>query len=402
MKRIAILGSSGSVGSNALRLIADRPEQFEVAALTAYRSERLLAEQVAQFQPKAACLVASDAPPAGWPRACAFFTGASGVLDALDASQPDLVLNAITGAAGLAASEWSLRHGVPLALANKESLVMAGPHLMELAESTQTPILPVDSEHCAIFQCLQAERTAGAVDATGSPKAGGLQTALSRVRKIYLTASGGPFRQRPLHEFDTITPAQALEHPTWDMGPRITVGSATMMNKAFEVIEAHWLFGLAPEQIQVLIHPQSIVHSMVEFVDGSMLAQLGLPDMRVPILYCLSFPERTPFEFQPFDPVRFRNLTFEPVDSARFPAVDLAFECLARGGSSGAVLNAADEVLTGRFLAGEVSFRGITDTVRAVVRSQPPTPIRNLEQVMSADAAARDAADRLATRTPSP
>lgn len=370
MKRIAVLGSTGSVGVNALRLIAERPDQFAVACLSAGSSLEALAEQARRWQPRAASLATGGTPPADWPDQVAWCTGPDSELEALEASEPDLVLNAITGAAGLRASEWTLRRGLPLALANKESMVMAGPYLMELARESKAPILPVDSEHCAIFQCLHGEP-------------------VERVRKIYLTASGGPFRTREKCDFATITPEQALRHPTWDMGPRITIGSATMMNKAFEILEAHWLFGLASEQIEVLIHPQSIIHSMVEFVDGSMLAQLGIPDMRVPILYCLSYPDRTPFDFQPFDPARFANLTFEPVDAERFPSVPLAYDTLQRGGTSGAVLNAADEVMTDLFLSGQVAFPEITSTVAEVVHNTPSTQIENLDQVLAADRTAR-------------
>ncbi|MCA8958434.1 MAG: 1-deoxy-D-xylulose-5-phosphate reductoisomerase, partial [Planctomycetes bacterium] len=340
MKRIAVLGSTGSVGQSALRLIDERRDRLAAVLLSAHSAADSLCAQAARFGPEVVCLSSGADRPPDLPPGVGYESGPEGIVAALEASRPDLVLNAITGAAGLPASEWTLRRGLPLALANKESLVMAGPYLMELSRDTGAAILPVDSEHCAIFQCLHRE-------------------APERVRKIYLTGSGGPFRTRPLDQFADITPEQALRHPTWDMGPRITIGSATMMNKAFEVLEAHWLFGLAAEQIEVLIHPQSIVHSMVEFVDGNILAQLGVPDMRVPILYCLTYPERTPFEFAPFDPVRFAQLTFERPDPRRFPSLPLAYETLARGGTAGAVLNAADEVMTARFLAGAVPFPAI-------------------------------------------
>ncbi len=296
-RRIAVLGSTGSVGVRTLSLLADRTDRFEVVALTARRSAAALAQQALRFQPAAACLTEGNGREASTPDSCAWFEGDEGILAALEHARPELVLNAITGAAGLSASEWTLRRGLTLALANKESLVIAGEHLSALARETGGRILPVDSEHCAIAQCLHGER-------------------LDRVRRIWLTASGGPFRERALEEFPRITPEEALRHPTWDMGPRITVGSATMMNKAFEVLEAHWLFGLEAERIAVVIHPQSLVHSMVEFVDGSIVAQLGVPDMRVPILYCLGWPDRLPFpDFEPFDLRRFRQLSFEPVDS---------------------------------------------------------------------------------------
>ncbi|MHC5065532.1 MAG: 1-deoxy-D-xylulose-5-phosphate reductoisomerase [Planctomycetota bacterium] len=369
-KRVAVLGSTGSVGTSALSIIADRPEMFELVALSAHSSAELLDEQTRRFHPKAACLVQGELSADS---ATACFQGAEGILEALEAVKPDIVLNGITGAAGLPASEWTLRHGLNLALANKESLVMAGPYLLALAEESGASILPVDSEHCAIHQCLRGER-------------------IDKLRRIFLTASGGPFRSRELSTFGEITPDQALKHPTWDMGPRITVGSATMMNKAFEILEARWLFGLEAEQIEVLIHPQSIVHSMVEFIDGSMIAQLGLPDMRVPILYCLSYPERTSFDFEPFDPARFANLEFMPVDPERFPAVPLAYETLSAGGDSGAVLNAADEVMTGQFLDGRVRFPEITESVARILREHRPGPIDSLDDVFAADRSGRTAA----------
>ncbi|MCC6671645.1 MAG: 1-deoxy-D-xylulose-5-phosphate reductoisomerase [Planctomycetes bacterium] len=370
MKRVAVLGSTGSVGANTLKLVGERPERFAVSTLVAHRSAEVLLEQVRLFRPRSACLVQGDGPPPGWPAGTELRTGAEGVLEALEIAAPDLVLNAITGAAGLPASEWALRRGVPLALANKESLVIAGAWLMELARQHSTPILPVDSEHCAIHQCLRDE-------------------ARPAVRRVYLTGSGGPFRQRPVREFASITPQEALRHPTWTMGPRITVGSATMMNKAFEVVEAHWLFDLAPEQIEVVIHPQSIVHSMVEFVDGSILAQLGLPDMRVPILYCLAWPERAPFAFEGFDLARFRNLEFLPVEPERYPALALGHEVVRRGGDSGAVLNAADEVATEMFLAGRIPFPEIARGVAELVHAHSPRPLRGLDDALAADRAAR-------------
>ena len=376
-RRIAVLGSTGSVGVRALSLIADRTDRFEVVLLGARRSADELLEQARRFRPRAVCLADGPAAPAGLPMDCAGFEGEDGLLAALEHARPDLVLNAITGAAGLPASEWTLRHGLTLALANKESLVVAGEHLVALAAEHGARILPVDSEHCAIAQCLSGER-------------------LDRVRRVWLTASGGPFRDRPLADFANVTPAEALRHPTWEMGPRITIGSATMMNKAFEVIEARWLFGLQAERIRVVIHPQSIVHSMVEFIDGSIVAQLGVPDMRVPILWCLGWPDRLAFDgFSPFDPLRFRQIGFEPVDEARFPAVPLAYEVLARGGDAGATLNAADEVATAAFLAGRIPFRAITETVTRVVRDRAPSPITSLDDARRADRAARDATENL-------
>lgn len=379
-RRVAVLGCTGSVGRSALSLLQERSDRFAVVALAARASAADLVAQSAVFRPRAVCLTTATEPPAGLPSGTSFHGGAAGVVQALQIAEPDVVLNAITGAAGLAASEWTVRHGRTLALANKESLVMAGDFLTALARQSGATILPVDSEHCAIHQCLRGEEAAS-------------------VRRVYLTASGGPFRQRPTTTLDAVTPAEALQHPTWKMGPRITIGSATMMNKAFEVLEAHWLFGLRPEQIEVLIHPQSIVHSMVEFCDGSMLAQLGVPDMRVPILYCLGWPERLPFDFQPFSPQRWQKLEFEPVDPVRFPAVPLAFATLQRGGDSGAVLNAADEVMTQCFLDGQVPFPAITATVARVVHQRIPRPIHSLDDVLAADRDGRQLATQMVQET---
>jgi 1-deoxy-D-xylulose-5-phosphate reductoisomerase len=364
-RKIAILGCTGSVGSQALDILTEHAARFEVALLAAHTSGEALAAAAHAFRPAAACLTGAAAP-AVLPQGTRFFAGAQGLLEALEHAQPDTVLNAITGAAGLAASEWTLRTGRTLALANKESLVMAGEYLMPLAQRSGASILPVDSEHCAVFQCLHGEHA-------------------KSVRRILLTASGGPFRTRPLDTFHTVTVQEALRHPTWNMGPRITIGSATMMNKAFEVLEAHWLFGLPASAIEVVVHPQSIVHSMVEFVDGSMLAQCGVPDMRVPILYCLGYPDRLPSSFQPFDPVRWQKLEFVPLEAPRYPAVGLAYDALAAGGDAGAVLNAADEVATAAFLAGEIPFPAITATSARVLQNRPSRPIRSLQDVLDAD-----------------
>lgn len=374
-RRVAILGCSGSVGSQALEILAAHPDRFEVVLLAAHTSAAALAQAAAEVRPEVACLTGAGAAPE-LPARTRLFRGSDGLLDALDAAAPDTVLNAITGAAGLEASAWTLRNGRTLALANKESLVMAGEYLMPLAQRSGARILPVDSEHCAIFQCMHRE------DARA-------------VRRVFLTASGGPFRERPLSSFSAVTRDEALRHPTWTMGPRITIGSATMMNKAFEVLEAHWLFGLPAEQIEVVVHPQSIVHSMVEFVDGSILAQCGVPDMRVPILYCLAFPERLPFDFSPFLPARWRELNFVPLDPDRYPAVPLAFDVLRRGGDAGAVLNAVDEVATAAFLDGRIPFPAITALSQRVLDERPTRPITSLQDVLAADAEGRSAAHRI-------
>jgi 1-deoxy-D-xylulose-5-phosphate reductoisomerase len=371
-RRIAVLGCTGSVGSQALHILSEHADRFEVVLLAAHRKADELGAAAAHHPRAVLCLTGASSTTA-LPAGRRGFAGADGLLEALDAAAPDTVLNAITGAAGLAASAWTLRHGRTLALANKESLVIAGAWLMPLAARSGARILPVDSEHCAIFQCLDGE-------------------APDSVRKVWLTGSGGPFRTRPLATLADVTPAEALRHPTWTMGPRITIGSATMMNKAFEVIEAHWLFDLPPERIEVVLHPQSIVHSMVEFRCGSILAQCGVPDMRVPILFCLGYPERLPFGFQPFDPVRWQKLEFAPFEPARYPAVGLAYEALRLGGDAGARLNAADEVATEAFLAGRIPFLAIADLAAAALAARPARPIHSLDDVLAADAEARQLA----------
>ena len=376
--RVAILGSTGSIGTQALDIVRQHSDRLVVAGLQAHSSAAQIAEQAKEFGVSDVCLSGCAEPPAQLPTSTRFHSGSSGILAMLDRCEPDVVLNGITGAAGLEASEWTLQRGIRLALANKESLVLAGGLLMDIAARTGAEILPVDSEHCAIHQCMRA----------GSRQ---------EVRKIHLTGSGGPFRTRALETFAAITPKEALNHPTWTMGKRITVGSATMMNKAFEVLEAHWLFGLAPEQIQVVLHPQSIVHSMVEFVDGSIVAQCGLPDMRLPILYCLAYPDRLPFPFQPFDAARWSKLEFQPVDPVRYPAIGLAYEVMQLGGDSGAVLNAADEVLTQRFLDGQLEFPAIAAHVAAILRQRTPRPVRSIADVLAADREGRQRAEQLAS-----
>jgi 1-deoxy-D-xylulose-5-phosphate reductoisomerase len=376
--RVAILGSTGSIGTQALDIVRQHSDRFAVAGLQAHSSTSQIAEQAAAFSVPDVCLSGCAEPPANLSRSSRFHSGAAGILAMLERCEPDVVLNGITGAAGLEASEWTLQRGLRLALANKESMVLAGGLLMDIAARTGAEILPVDSEHCAIHQCLRSGRRA-------------------EVRKIHLTGSGGPFRTRPLDTFSSITPKEALNHPTWTMGKRITVGSATMMNKAFEVLEAHWLFGLAAEQIQVVLHPQSIVHSMVEFVDGSIVAQCGLPDMRLPILYCLAYPDRLAFPFQPFDATRWSKLEFHTVDAARYPAIGLAYDVMRLGGDSGAVLNAADEVLTQRFLDGRLEFPAIAAHVANILRQRTPLPVRSIADVLAADREGRQRAEQLAS-----
>lgn len=369
MKRIAILGATGSIGRSTLDLLRTRGTEFEPVFLAAHRSSDRLFEQAESFGIRHVALagIDGDLPSRA---GLQVHGGSRGILEGLDETAPDLVLNAITGAAGLEASAWTLEHGRRLLLANKESLVVAGPFLRSLARQHGGTILPVDSEHAAIHQCLRGEDR-------------------EALRRVYLTASGGPFRELSSEAMQSVTREQALRHPTWKMGERITIGSATMMNKAFEVIEARQLFALCADEIEVLVHPQSIVHSMVEFRDGSIIAQLGVPDMRVPILYCLGWPDRLDFEFRGFDLRSFATLTFEAADRSRFPALDLGYRCVRQGGSSGAVLNAADEVATQAFLERKISFPSIISTVGRVLESHDPGPIESIPHVLEIDAWAR-------------
>jgi 1-deoxy-D-xylulose-5-phosphate reductoisomerase len=297
--------------------------------------------------------------------------GVAGLLSLVGADGVDVVVQAITGAAGLDASLAAARRGVRLALANKESLVVAGPLLVAAARASGAEIVPVDSEHVALHQCLRAGRA-------------------SEVRRVVLTASGGPLLRRPAADFARVTPEEALAHPTWRMGPRITVDSATLMNKAFEVVEARWLFDLPPERIDVLVHPQSIVHGLVEFADGSVVAQLSPPDMRVAIRYALGFPERLPSGGPAFDWSAARSLGFEPVDREKFPALDLGYEVAKRGGTAGAALNAADEAAVGLFLSRSIPLDAVAWSCRKALAEHPYSPTPALDDLRRVDAWARD------------
>ncbi|MCE9594976.1 MAG: 1-deoxy-D-xylulose-5-phosphate reductoisomerase [Planctomycetes bacterium] len=375
MKSLLVLGSTGSIGTQALDVARAQPHSFRVEGLSAEKSWRRLEEQVREFRPR---FVAVGDPAAAaelaprLPRDVALLTGPDAAAALAREANYDTAVHGIVGAAGLAPSVEVLRRGKRLALANKESLVMAGSFLTALAREHGATILPVDSELCAIYQCLRGED-------------------LGRVRKIHLTASGGPFRDMEPAELLTVTPELALKHPNWSMGPRITIGSATLMNKALEVLEAHHLFGLAAEQIHVVIHRQSVIHSMVEFVDGSVMAQLGPPDMRGPLHYCMHAPERAPSNLKGFDLGLFRQLTFEEPDPELFPALSLGFRALELGGDAGAVLNAADEVAVQAFLDRTLPFAEIERVNRAVLEARS-RPCATLEQVFAADRDARELA----------
>jgi 1-deoxy-D-xylulose-5-phosphate reductoisomerase len=372
MRSLILLGSTGSIGTQTLELLAEDCGSFRVEGLATGRSWRELAAQARQFRPRCVAIAdasAADALRAELPAGTTLFAGPEAAVELARAADYDLAVHGIIGAAGVRASEAVLARGRTLALANKESLVVAGAPLMELARRTGATILPVDSEHSAVFQCLRGED-------------------VRRVRRVILTGSGGPFRTASAAEMSRATPAQALRHPNWSMGPRITVGSATLMNKAFEILELHHLFGLERERIAVAIHPQSIVHSLVEFVDGSVLAQMGPPDMKGPIHHALHHPHRVPARLTGFDFGAFRELTFEEPDLARFPALELGYACVEAGSDAGAVLNAADEVAVEAFLDGRIGFDDIVRVARSVLARRPGLDA-DVDALLAADAAAR-------------
>jgi 1-deoxy-D-xylulose-5-phosphate reductoisomerase len=376
VRRVAIFGSTGSVGQNALRVVEALPDAFEVTVLAASRSVKELAAQAVRFRPAVIAIAApglEDELRAALPAdlRARVAGGPDGLADSCKRSDVDVVLNAITGAAGLPVSLAATAAGKRLALANKESMVAAGALLVEQASRTGAEIVPVDSEHSALHQALKSGRP-------------------HEVRELVLTASGGPFRARARDSFKTVTRAEALAHPTWSMGPKISIDSATLMNKALEVVEARWLFDTPAEKIRVVIHPQSIVHSMVVFRDGSVVAQMGPPDMRLPIQYALSYPERLPSDRPAFDPKSFTGLTFEEPDLERFPSLELGFRAAKSGGLLGTVLNAANERAVELFLAGEITFPEIFERVSATMTDYRDGGEISLEAIAEADRWARE------------
>lgn len=368
---VAVLGSTGSIGCSALTVIERHPERFRVVALGARRSVERLSAQVERHAPALAVLTDETAtPPKAGSHGTRWLSGPGSLLEAAAHPDADVVLNAVVGAAGLETSLTALRAGKRLALANKESLVAGGPLVMTALEEGGGELVPVDSEHSAILQCL-----------TGCDR--------PRVRRLILTASGGPFRESTIEELDFATAAAALRHPTWDMGAKVTVDSATLANKALEVIEAHFLFDLPYSDIDVVVHPQSIVHSMVEFVDGSVLAQLGFPTMELPILYALTHPDRIEDNGTVFDPVAASGLTFEEIDDERFPSFGLGISAGRAGGTMPAVFNAVNEVAVAAFLDGELAFRDIPRVIEEVMQQHEAGEIDSLEAVVDADSEAR-------------
>jgi 1-deoxy-D-xylulose-5-phosphate reductoisomerase len=372
---VAILGATGSIGRSALAVLDQHPDLFHAVALTANRSADALCKLAERYSP--ALAVISDAPvPAG---ACTspgteWRSGRQALLDAATHPDADVVLNALVGAAGLEPTIAALLAGKRVALANKESLVCGGPLVMEAARRGGGELVPVDSEHSAILQCLQG-------------------SSASEVQRLVITASGGPFRTWTAEALAGATRADALRHPTWDMGDKITIDSSTLANKALEVIEAHFLFGVPYERIEAVVHPQSIIHSMVEMVDGSVLAQMGFPTMEIPVLYALSHPRRLPYRTRRFDPVAAGTLTFEAVDLARFPAFGLGVEAGRTGGTAPAVFNAANEVAVAAFLAGELTYPGIAEAIAHALDRCPAHDAASLDAVLDADRRARRATE---------
>ena len=378
-RRVAILGSTGSIGTNALEVIDQLRDQLCVDSLTAHRSWSRLVEQAWRFRPRFVTLTDLEAlrraNPAQLPPETRLLDGPDRIEQMVTAPEVDIVLVAVVGAAGLKGTWAAVQQGKTLAIANKETLVLAGPLIVAEAQQRGATLLPVDSEHSAVFQALQAGKR-------------------EQVVRIVLTASGGPFRTWATEEMEAVTVDQALQHPTWRMGPKITIDSATMMNKALEIIEARWLFGLGPDQIHVVIHPQSVVHSMVEFADGSVIAQLSPPDMKLPIQYALCYPERLPGPARRMDWTASHRLEFEPADTDRFPALKLGYRVANDGGTSGAVLNAANEVAVDRFAKGEIGFLDIVRLCEAVLDAHETRQPGSLEELLEADRWARQQAIR--------
>jgi len=375
MNRIVVLGSSGSIGTNCLDVVAAHGERLQVVGLSVHRRWEKLVEQVRRFHPRWA-IVADDTclaavTKADLPQGTEWSFGASEMERIAGHPDVDTVVCAIVGAAGLRSTFAALETGKRVAIANKETLVVGGPLVTQLAARTGAELLPVDSEHSAVFQALRCGRR-------------------KDVKRIVLTASGGPFRGWSREQLKDVTKEQALAHPTWNMGPKITVDSATMMNKALEIIEARWLFGLEPDQVDVVVHPQSVVHSMVEFLDGSTIAQLSPPDMKLPIQYALTYPERWTGVSPTMDWKRAVQLTFQPPDFDAFPALGLGYEVARRGGTTGAVLNAANEVAVERFLKGTLRFDQIAAACRAVLDHHTYDPTPTLSGLLQQDAWARE------------
>lgn len=377
-KQIAILGSTGSIGTQALQVIEEHPDLYEAYALTANNSVDLLIEQARKFMPEAVVIANEDKylqlKEALSDLPVKVYAGADALCQIVESQPVDIVLASMVGYAGLRPTINAIKAGKAIALANKETLVVAGELINALANEYHTPILPVDSEHSAIFQCLEINNP---------------------LEKVILTASGGPFRTVTMEELQTVTKVQALKHPNWEMGAKITIDSASMMNKGFEVIEAKWLFGVRLDQIEVVVHPQSVIHSMVQFEDGAVKAQLGMPDMRLPIQYAFSYPQRVKSSFERLDFARVTDLTFEQPDTKRFRNLALAYEALHQAGNMPCIVNAANEVVVAAFLQDRISFLGMSDVIEQTMSKVAYIKDPVYEDYVATDAEARRQASAL-------
>ncbi|GAB6011187.1 1-deoxy-D-xylulose-5-phosphate reductoisomerase [Viscerimonas tarda] len=378
-RRLAILGSTGSIGTQALDVVRQHPEEFEVYALTANTQVDLLIAQACEFQPEVVVIAneslypqlkdaLEDLPVKVW-------AGSEAIAQVVESEPIDIVLTAMVGYAGLKPTINAIKAGKTIALANKETLVVAGELIMNLALEKRVPILPVDSEHSAIFQCLTGER--------------------SPIEKILLTASGGPFRNCPEETLKKVTRYEALKHPNWSMGAKVTIDSASLMNKGFEMIEAKWLFGVTPDQIQVVVHPQSIIHSMVQFQDSSVIAQMGLPDMRIPIQYALSYPYRLKSDFEQLDFFKLGSMTFEEADTKKFRNLAFAFESVRTGGNMPCILNAANEIVVAAFLREQIGFLEMSDVIEKTMQKASFVPSPSYEDYVESNNEARRIAENM-------
>ncbi len=378
-KRIAVLGSTGSIGTQALTVIQEHPDLFEVEVLTANNNSALLIEQAKKINPKTVVIANKEkyleVKTALANLNVSVFSGEKSLEDVVSSEEVDLVLSSLVGYAGLKPTISAIKAGKKIALANKETLVVAGELIMRLCKQHNTSLLPVDSEHSAIFQCLVGE--------------------MNPIEKIYLTASGGPFRGKSRAELNCVTKKEALKHPNWEMGAKISIDSATLMNKGLEVIEAKWLFDLTPEQIEIVVHPQSIIHSAVQFRDSSIIAQLGIPDMKLPIQYALGFPERLSNTFKRFDFLDYPELTFEKPDINTFKNLPLAYSALERGGNIPCVLNAANEVVVDAFLKEKIGFLNMSDLIADCMEKITFVPNPNLEDYIETNRITKVLANKL-------
>ena len=383
MKKISLLGSTGSIGANVLDVIERNPEKFQIFGMSAGNNVDLFAKQIRKFKPRVVALFDTKKIPTLKERIAdldiEILSGEEGTIAVATLPEVDVVVSGVMGSAGLLPAIHALKSGKNLALANKETLVIAGELVLREAKKTNSQIIPIDSEHSAIFQVLNGEKK-------------------ERIKKIILTASGGPFRTFSFDQMETVTVKDALKHPNWDMGAKITIDSSTMMNKGLEYIEAKWLFGVNTP-VEIIVHAQSIIHSMIEFVDTSIMAQLGIPDMRVPIAYALTYPDRFECDLPSLDLTTMGNLTFEAPDFERFPCLRLAIDAMEIGKTMPAVLNAANEIAVQAFLEELISYKDIAELIRMVMQNHNPSPLKELQDVLIADRWAREETTKLVTVT---